>query len=139
MAWLPLGNFYADEMGDEEAAEEAYRGGIAAGEVHCHHNLACCWPSAATSRAPSSSSASAPQPVTSSPPTRCGSSSAAEPARGAARHEPVTRGPDTAPVSEATVDVADLRRADALRTPPAAPTTPRCATTSGCWAASSAR
>ena len=40
VAWLPLGNFYADEMGDEEAAEEAYRGGIAAGEVHCHHNLA---------------------------------------------------------------------------------------------------
>ncbi|MET0763487.1 MAG: tetratricopeptide repeat protein [Blastococcus sp.] len=39
-AWLPLGNFYADEMADEEAAEEAYRGGIAAGEVHCHHNLA---------------------------------------------------------------------------------------------------
>ncbi len=40
VAWLPLGNFYADEMGDEEAAEEAYRCGIAAGEVHCHHNLA---------------------------------------------------------------------------------------------------
>jgi hypothetical protein len=40
VAWLPRGNFYADEMGDEEAAEEAYRGGIAAGEVHCHHNLA---------------------------------------------------------------------------------------------------
>jgi tetratricopeptide (TPR) repeat protein len=40
VAWLPLGNFYTDEMGDEEAAEEAYRGGIAAGEVHCHHNLA---------------------------------------------------------------------------------------------------
>jgi tetratricopeptide (TPR) repeat protein len=40
VAWLPLGNYYADEMGDEEAAEEAYRGGIAAGEVHCHHNLA---------------------------------------------------------------------------------------------------
>jgi hypothetical protein len=40
VAWLPLGNFYADAMGDEEAAEEAYRGGIAAGEVHCHHNLA---------------------------------------------------------------------------------------------------
>jgi hypothetical protein len=39
-SWLPLGNFYADEMSDEEAAEEAYRGGIAAGEVHCHHNLA---------------------------------------------------------------------------------------------------
>ena len=29
-AWLLLGNFYADEMRDEEAAEEAYRGGIAA-------------------------------------------------------------------------------------------------------------
>ena len=40
VAWLPLGNFYADEMQDDEAAEEAYRGGIAAGEVHCHHNLA---------------------------------------------------------------------------------------------------
>ena len=40
VAWLPLGNYYADEMADEEAAEEAYRGGIAAGEVHCHHNLA---------------------------------------------------------------------------------------------------
>lgn len=37
--WLPLGNFYADEMRDEEAAEEAYRAGIAAGDVHCHHNL----------------------------------------------------------------------------------------------------
>ena len=40
VAWLPLGNFYADEMGDDEAAEEAYRGGIAAGESYCHHNLA---------------------------------------------------------------------------------------------------
>ena len=40
MAWLPLGNFYADEMEDDEAAEEAYRGGIAAGEAYCHHNLA---------------------------------------------------------------------------------------------------
>ncbi len=40
VAWLPLGNFYADEMGDDEAAEEAYRGGIAAGEAYCHHNLA---------------------------------------------------------------------------------------------------
>jgi tetratricopeptide (TPR) repeat protein len=37
--WLPLGNFYADEMRDEEAAEEAYRAGIAAGDVYCHHNL----------------------------------------------------------------------------------------------------
>jgi tetratricopeptide (TPR) repeat protein len=40
VAWLPLGNFYADEMEDDEAAEEAYRGGIAAGEAYCHHNLA---------------------------------------------------------------------------------------------------
>jgi tetratricopeptide (TPR) repeat protein len=40
VAWLPLGNFYADEMDDDEAAEEAYRGGIAAGEAYCHHNLA---------------------------------------------------------------------------------------------------
>ena len=40
VAWLPLGNFYADEMRDDEAAEEAYRGGIAAGEAYCHHNLA---------------------------------------------------------------------------------------------------
>jgi tetratricopeptide (TPR) repeat protein len=38
-AWLPLGNFYADEMRDEESAEEAYRAGIAAGDVYCHHNL----------------------------------------------------------------------------------------------------
>jgi tetratricopeptide (TPR) repeat protein len=37
--WLPLGNYYADEMRDEEAAEEAYRAGIAAGDVYCHHNL----------------------------------------------------------------------------------------------------
>jgi tetratricopeptide (TPR) repeat protein len=40
VAWLPLGNFYTEEMGDDEAAEEAYRGGIAAGEAYCHHNLA---------------------------------------------------------------------------------------------------
>ena len=40
VAWLPLGNFYADVMQDDEAAEEAYRGGIAAGEAFCHHNLA---------------------------------------------------------------------------------------------------
>jgi tetratricopeptide (TPR) repeat protein len=38
-AWLPLGNFYADELLDVEAAEEAYRSGIAAGDVYCHHNL----------------------------------------------------------------------------------------------------
>ncbi|CAA9251496.1 MAG: hypothetical protein AVDCRST_MAG57-2153 [uncultured Blastococcus sp.] len=40
VAWLPLGNFYADVMEDDEAAEEAYRGGLAAGETFCHHNLA---------------------------------------------------------------------------------------------------
>jgi tetratricopeptide (TPR) repeat protein len=40
VAWLPLGNFYAEELGDDEAAEEAYRSGIAAGDVYCHHNLA---------------------------------------------------------------------------------------------------
>src|SRR4051794_41689928 len=38
-SWLPLGNLYCDEMGDEEAAEEAYRAGIRAGDVYCHHNL----------------------------------------------------------------------------------------------------
>jgi alkylation response protein AidB-like acyl-CoA dehydrogenase len=26
-------------MGDDEAAEEAYRSGIAAGDSYCHHNL----------------------------------------------------------------------------------------------------
>jgi tetratricopeptide (TPR) repeat protein len=38
-AWLPLGNLYADELLDVEAAEEAYRSGIAAGDIYCHHNL----------------------------------------------------------------------------------------------------
>jgi tetratricopeptide (TPR) repeat protein len=38
-AWLPLGNLYADELQDVESAEEAYRSGIAAGDVYCHHNL----------------------------------------------------------------------------------------------------
>jgi tetratricopeptide (TPR) repeat protein len=39
VAWLPLGNLYCDELGDDEAAEEAYRSGIAAGDIRCHHNL----------------------------------------------------------------------------------------------------
>jgi hypothetical protein len=39
-AWLPLGNFYAEDLADVEAAEEAYRAGIAAGDSYCHHNLA---------------------------------------------------------------------------------------------------
>jgi tetratricopeptide (TPR) repeat protein len=39
VAWLPLGNLYREELGDDEAAEEAYRAGIGAGDVFCHHNL----------------------------------------------------------------------------------------------------
>lgn len=39
-SWLPLGNLYADELGEPEAAEAAYRSGIAAGDDHSHHNLA---------------------------------------------------------------------------------------------------
>jgi tetratricopeptide (TPR) repeat protein len=38
-AWLPLGNLYIDELSDYEAAEAAYRCGIAVGDSHCHHNL----------------------------------------------------------------------------------------------------
>ena len=38
--WLPLGNIYADEMGDQDAAEAAYRSGIAEGDAWCHYNLA---------------------------------------------------------------------------------------------------
>jgi tetratricopeptide (TPR) repeat protein len=39
-SWLPLGNLYADELGELDAAEAAYRSGIAAGDDHSHHNLA---------------------------------------------------------------------------------------------------
>ncbi|SDY56796.1 hypothetical protein SAMN05660209_03180 [Geodermatophilus africanus] len=39
-SWLPLGNLYANELGDPDAAEAAYRSGIAAGDGHSHHNLA---------------------------------------------------------------------------------------------------
>jgi tetratricopeptide (TPR) repeat protein len=39
VCWLPLGNLYADDLGDVEAAEEAYRAGITAGDTYCHHNL----------------------------------------------------------------------------------------------------
>ncbi|PRY49268.1 tetratricopeptide repeat protein [Geodermatophilus tzadiensis] len=39
VAWLPLGNLYREQLGDDEAAEEAYRAGIQAGDVYCHHNL----------------------------------------------------------------------------------------------------
>jgi tetratricopeptide (TPR) repeat protein len=38
-SWLPLGNLYCEELGDVEAAEEAYRSGISAGDIYCHHNL----------------------------------------------------------------------------------------------------
>jgi tetratricopeptide (TPR) repeat protein len=38
-SWLPLGNLYNEELGDVEAAEEAFRSGITAGDVYCHHNL----------------------------------------------------------------------------------------------------
>jgi tetratricopeptide (TPR) repeat protein len=39
-SWLPLGNLYADELGELDAAEAAYRSGIAAGDDHSHHDLA---------------------------------------------------------------------------------------------------
>ncbi|SHF71385.1 Tetratricopeptide repeat-containing protein [Geodermatophilus nigrescens] len=39
VAWLPLGNLYREQLGDDEAAEEAYRAGIQAGDSYCHHNL----------------------------------------------------------------------------------------------------
>ena len=39
-SWLPLGNLYADELGDPDAAGAAYRSGIAAGDDHSHHDLA---------------------------------------------------------------------------------------------------
>jgi tetratricopeptide (TPR) repeat protein len=39
VAWLPLGNLYREQLADEEAAEEAYRAGISAGDAYCHHNL----------------------------------------------------------------------------------------------------
>lgn len=42
--WLPLGNLLGEGgpgvAVDETAAERAYRAGIAAGDSHCHHNLA---------------------------------------------------------------------------------------------------
>jgi tetratricopeptide (TPR) repeat protein len=40
VAWLPLGNFYREVLEDDEAAEEAYRSGISAGDAYCHQNLA---------------------------------------------------------------------------------------------------
>jgi tetratricopeptide (TPR) repeat protein len=37
--WLPLGNLLLDEFQQEVAAAAAYRAGIDAGDLHCHHNL----------------------------------------------------------------------------------------------------
>ena len=36
---LPLGNLLIDELDDDDAAERAYRSGIAAGDACCHNNL----------------------------------------------------------------------------------------------------
>ena len=38
-SWLPLGNLYRDELGDDVAAAAAYRAGIEGGDLHSHHNL----------------------------------------------------------------------------------------------------
>jgi tetratricopeptide (TPR) repeat protein len=37
---LPLGNLYADVLGDQVAAEAVYRAGAELGDAHAHHNLA---------------------------------------------------------------------------------------------------
>ncbi|WP_436535551.1 tetratricopeptide repeat protein [Actinoplanes sp. HUAS TT8] len=37
---VPLGNLYADVLGDDDAAEAAYRAGAELGDTHAHHNLA---------------------------------------------------------------------------------------------------
>ncbi|MFI7596320.1 tetratricopeptide repeat protein [Actinoplanes sp. NPDC049681] len=37
---VPLGNLYADVLGDDDAAEAAYRAGTELGDAHAHHNLA---------------------------------------------------------------------------------------------------
>jgi tetratricopeptide (TPR) repeat protein len=38
-SWLPLGNLYRDELGNDRAAAAAYRAGIEGGDLHSHHNL----------------------------------------------------------------------------------------------------
>jgi tetratricopeptide (TPR) repeat protein len=40
VCWLPLGNLYATVLHDADAAEAAFRSGIAAGDNNSHHNLA---------------------------------------------------------------------------------------------------
>ena len=37
---VPLGNLYADVLGDDDAAEAAYRAGAELGDAFAHHNLA---------------------------------------------------------------------------------------------------
>jgi hypothetical protein len=39
VSWLPLGNLYRDELGDDVAAAAAYRAGIDGGDLHSNHNL----------------------------------------------------------------------------------------------------
>jgi TPR repeat protein len=38
-SWVPLGNLYRDELGDDVAAAAAYRAGIDSGDLHAHHDL----------------------------------------------------------------------------------------------------
>jgi hypothetical protein len=37
---LPLGNLFTDILGDDDAAEAAYRAGTERGDAHSHHHLA---------------------------------------------------------------------------------------------------
>jgi TPR repeat protein len=37
---VPLGNLYVHVLGDDAAAEAAYRAGAELGDAHAHHNLA---------------------------------------------------------------------------------------------------
>ena len=89
VAWLPLGNFRADE----DARRGGRREGLAASPpARCTATTTwpTCWPSAETSRVPSSSSASAPPPVTSSPPTPSRARARLIRVGTLTRHEPVT-------------------------------------------------
>jgi hypothetical protein len=38
-SWVPLGNLYRDELGDDVAAAAAYQAGIDGGDLHAHHDL----------------------------------------------------------------------------------------------------
>jgi hypothetical protein len=39
-SWLPFDTLHADELGEPDAAEAAYRSGIPAGDDHSRHDLA---------------------------------------------------------------------------------------------------